>query len=429
MNYIFKFPDIGEGIHEGRIVLWYVTKGQKIRSGDAVVKMETDKVVTDIPSPRDGVVVARHGGEGDLVNVGDALIEIALEGEGLPETPDSHSGTTEVVQEKGFGVVGSLEVAGNAAYLPASEEGQSEMPASKESGRRKKVLATPVARALAKDLGVKIEDLDGSGPAGRVMKADVMRAAEGNTREGQKLRLESPSEPAVSGIIVEPLSQIRKTIARNMIRSKQSAAHMTIFEPVEVDRLVDLRRRLNEKLAQDGDHLTYLPFVFKAVAAALLHFPTLNSRMDLEKGQLIRYEDVHINMAVDTDEGLTVPVLRDVGKKNLIQLSREIADYAKRAQEKALSLSDLQGGTFTVTNYGAIGGSYGVPVINYPQAAILGVGRIMKSPVVRGDQIVVGQVLPLSLSVDHRIVDGAEATRFLHRVMGYLNEPDTLLLA
>ncbi len=427
MIFIFKFPDIGEGIHEGRIVKWYVAKGQQIRSADPVVKMETDKVVTDIPSPRDGIVMARHGNEGDLVNVGDALIEIAIEGEGRGEMEESRALSVQPVEEKGFGVVGSLEVAGDSAYLPAGDEGRSVMVM--EPGVRKKVLATPVARAMAKDLGVDINAVSGSGPAGRVMKADITRFAQGMFRPAVELSL-SHERIGLDGpaVTIQALTQIRKAIARNMVRSKQSAAHMTVFEQVEVDGLVELRRSFNEKLAERGLRLTYLPFILKAVAAALARFPALNSRMDLEKGQLIIHHDSHINIAVDTPDGLMVPVLRDVARKSLVVLAAEIAELSRKAQERSLQLSDFQGGTFTVTNYGAIGGTYGVPVINYPQAAILGVGRIMKMPVVREDQLAVGQVLPLSLAVDHRIVDGAEATRFLRRVMDVLAEPETLLL-
>jgi len=429
MNYIFKFPDIGEGIHEGRIVKWYVNKGQSIRSGDPVVKMETDKVVTDIPSPRDGTIVSRHGSEGELVNVGDALVEIALLGESeqtaSSETKASH---VAIVEEKGFGVVGKLEVAGDSAYLPVSEEGRL-IRSDGVAGLKKKVLATPTARAMAKDMGVDINAISGSGPAGRVVKNDILRAVDGSSKipipksAGEQLpELESPA------VTLEPLTQIRKTIARNMIRSKQSAAHMTVFEQVEVDRLVDLRKRLNDKLSEKEMRLTYLPFILKAVGAALTQYPRLNSQMDMEKEQLIIHHDVHISIAIDTPDGLMVPVVRDVNRKGLLALASEMAVLAHKAQLRTLQLADFQGGTFTVTNYGAIGGTYGVPVINYPQAAILGIGRIMKSPVVRGDQLAIGYLMPLSLSVDHRIVDGAESARFIRRVMDFLSEPDSLLL-
>lgn len=428
MKYIFAFPDIGEGIHEGRIVKWYVAKGQAVRSGDALVKMETDKVVTDIPSPRDGTIVARHGGEGDVVNVGDALVEIEMIGDASDEVASTTS--VAVVEEKGFGVVGSLEVAGDAAYLPAGEEGRSVPDSDVERRPARKVLATPVARAMAKEYGLDIGLITGTGPAGRVMKSDIQKAAE----TGQSSRAESrPSTQKVElqtgpDVTIEPLSQIRKAIARNMTRSKQNAAHMTVFEQVEVDGLVALRKRLNEVIGEKGQRLTYLPFILKAVASSLARHPSLNAQMDLERDQMVYHHVFNINIAVDTPDGLVVPVVRDVNKKGLVQLAAEIADLSARAQARSLQMSDYQGGTFTVTNYGAIGGTYGVPVINYPQAAILGVGRIMKSPVVRNDQLAIGQLLPLSLSVDHRMVDGAESARFVRDIMDILAEPERLML-
>lgn len=427
MNFIFKFPDIGEGIHEGRIVKWYVSKGQRIRSGEPLVKMETDKVVTDIPSPKNGIIWARFGNEGDLVNVGETLVEMALDDADSVDPTGQAGPRSEAVQEKGFGVVGSLEIAGEAAYLPAGDEGRT--PEIQPGQKGRKVLATPVARAMAKEYGLNIDTLSGSGPAGRIMKADIIRAAEAGPRSVETSRTtESPRLDSQSRVSIQSLSQIRKAIARNMLRSKQSTAHMTIFEQVEVDRLVDLRRRFNEKLASQNVHLTYLPFVLKAVAASLARYPVLNSQLDMEKEQLVLHQDIHIGIAVDSADGLMVPVLRNVDKSSLSGLATQIARLAQQARERTLQLTDFQGGTFTVTNYGAFGGSYGVPVINYPQAAILGIGRIVKSPVVQNDQLAIAYTLPLSLSVDHRMVDGAESTRFLHQVMEFLAEPETLLL-
>ena len=261
------------------------------------------------------------------------------------------------------------------------------------------------------------------------MKADILRAVHSASspnplQAGAHAEGKEPS----SRFVVEPLTQIRKTIARNMLRSKQSAAHMTLFEEALVDGLVEMRDRFNRRMEKEGKRLTYLPFILKAVAAALKEHPRLNSRMDLDEGQLTLFQDIHVNIAVDTPEGLMVPVIRDVSQKKLIELAEEIAALSKKALNRTLRLDDFQGGTFTVTNYGAIGGSYGVPVINYPQAAILGVGRIMKKPVVLEDRLAAGQVLPLSLSVDHRIVDGAESARFLNGVKELLAEPETLLL-
>lgn len=436
MRYIFKFPDIGEGISEGKILEWHVKKGREVKSGDALVKMETDKVVTDIPSPKDGVIVTLFGKEGEVINVDDPLVELEIEGVSgedaqavAKEKPAPL--TAEPVDEKGFGVVGTLEVAGDSAFLPAGTEGIPDAP-QKEEKTAKKALATPVARAMAKDLGVDINRVPGTGPAGRVMKKDIQlyhdQVQAGKTTPPPTIPA-AAAEPGEPRVVFEPLSQIRKTIARNMIRSKQSAAHMTVIDEVEVSELVQLRKKFKDDYDKRGLKLSYLPFILKAAAFALKEFPSLNSQMDLENDRMILKHYYNIGVAVDTDDGLVVPVIRDVDKLSVAQLSARIMEMAQKARDRQLSLDDFKDGTFTVTNYGSIGGTFGVPVINYPQAAILGIGRILKTPVVKNDQVVVGHTLPLSMSVDHRIVDGAEAARFISRVMGFLGDPTALLLA
>jgi pyruvate dehydrogenase E2 component (dihydrolipoamide acetyltransferase) len=433
MRYIFKFPDIGEGISEGKILQWYVKKGQEVKSGDSLVKMETDKVVTDIPSPKDGVIINLFGKEGEVVLVEAPLVELEIEGVAPEEAQEIAKARPKAVEakpiaEKGFGVVGTLEVAGDSAFLPAGTEGMVSKEEPEEEKPRKKALATPVARAMAKDLGVDINQVVGTGPAGRVMKKDLQLFHEqmqaGKVRPGAAAAV--PEGPRV---VYESLSQIRKTIARNMTRSKHTAAHMTVMEEVEVSELVKLRQAHKEGYAQRGLKLSYLPFILKAAVFGLKEFPNLNAEMDLENERMVLKQYYHLGIAVDTEDGLVVPVIRDIDKKPISQLSLEIVEVAERARERKLTLEDFKDGTFTVTNYGSIGGTFGVPVINYPQTGILGVGRILKTPVVKNDEIVIGHMLPLSLSVDHRIVDGAEAARFIARVMEYLKDPISLLLA
>jgi len=433
MRYIFKFPDIGEGVHEGKILKWHVEKGQRVAMGDPVVQVETDKVVADIPAPRDGAVVDRFGAVGEIINVGDALIELEIEGVTGAEAQaiaaeKPKPKTQEPVDEVGFGVVGTIEVAGDAAVLPAGSEGLPASPVAPETAPRRKALATPVSRAMARELGVDIDQVAGSGPGGRVMKSDIQAHYD-------RLRTAAPAPapaaapaPDVPRVEYEPLSMIRKAIARNMAVSKGTAAHMTVIDEVEVSELVALRRDHKDRLQARGVSLTYLPFVIKAVAGALKRHRTLNSQLDLENNRMVYKLDVNIGIAVDTDDGLVVPVIRHADRLSILELAARIQEFAARARERKLTLDDFKEGTFTVTNYGAIGGLFGVPVINYPQAAILGVGRIVERPVVRDGQLAVGRVMPLSLSVDHRIVDGGATTRFLNDVMASLREPVGMLL-
>lgn len=432
MRYMFKFPDIGEGLEEGKIVQWYVEKGQSIKSGDPVVKMETDKVVTDIPSPKSGVIAQRFGGEGDTVHVGSVLVEIDIEGvsggeavtEARSTVPEKHA---EVVEEKGFGVVGTIEVAGDGAYLPSSGEGLSPKLSPEEPVKSGKVLATPVARAMAKELKVDINLIKGSGPAGRVMKKDIEQYHSSKGYLTQEDITTKAALPASERISYEPLSMIRKTIAKNMNRSKQNAAHMSVMDEVEVSELVSARKKLNQALSAQGQKLSYLPFVIKAVAIALKEHSILNAEIDLENDRIVYKHFYNIGIAVDTDDGLVVPVIRDADRKSLIMISDELAEISRKSRERKLTLQDMKDGTFTITSYGSIGGYFAVPVINYPQVGILGIGTIKEKPVVRDHQIAVGEVMPISMSVDHRIVDGGEVARFLNRVLQLLNEPMLML--
>jgi pyruvate dehydrogenase E2 component (dihydrolipoamide acetyltransferase) len=423
MRYIFKFPDIGEGLTEGIIIEWHVDKGNAVKVGQPLVKMETDKVVTDIPSPREGVIAARYGKVGETIHVGETLVEIEIEGEAAAEAPSTEP---EAVEEKGAGVVGTIEVASNNAFLPASDEGTESQRAA-EGAAPRKVLATPVARAMAREMNIDINQVTGTGPAGRVMKSDIQNfhapaAAVSGT-------VAQPATAAPAGLVeIKPMSQIRKSIAKNMLRSKQSTAHMTLFEEPEVSRLVEARTRYKEEYKKEDLSLTYLPFIIKAVVAALKRHPELNSEMDFEKGNIIYKNYYNIGIAVSTEDGLVVPVIRDADRLTVRELSRAVAEIAVKARERKLTLDDMKDGTFTITNYGALGGWFGVPVINYPQVGILGIGRINQQPVVVNGEIKVGNVMPLSLSVDHRMVDGAEATEFLNDVAAGLADPLSLIM-
>jgi len=444
---MFKFPDIGEGITEGQIVEWRVKKGQEVQTGDPLVEMETDKVVTDIPSPRDGTVVALYGSEGDTINVGDPLVELEIEGvsseearqiaEEKPAPPSQ-----EPVDEGDGGVVGTIEVAGEGAYLPASDEGVDRSEETQSGRPRGKALATPVARAVARNLSIDINQLRGTGPAGRVTKDDVHRFAEGQADgdtgapRGAATPRAGGGAPGTAGDATEfeyrQLSGIRKTIARHMVESKHNAAHMSVTEEAEISELVELRARHKQRFADKGVRLTYLPFILKAIAAALKRHPSLNAEMDLEHNRMIYYHRYNLGIAVDTDDGLVVPVIHDVDRRPLSEIAAAIDDLSARARERKLAMDELKGGTFSVTSYGSIGGLFAVPVINYPQAGILGIGRIHKRPVVTegpdGDEIGIGTIMPLSLSVDHRIVDGGEATRFLNDIVEFLESPASMFI-
>ena len=406
MRHIFKFPDIGEGLTEGVIIEWYVDKGTSVKVGSPLVKMETDKVVADIPSPREGVIAARYGKVGETVHVGETLVEIDIAAEAAASVSEP---AVEMVEEKGAGVVGTIEVASGNAYLPASDEGTTPQPHDEPAVRRK-VLATPVARAMAKEMNIDINLVPGTGPAGRVMKNDIQSYRTDSSSKIESVYTQGSGKPATELVEIVPMSQMRKSIAKNMLRSKQSTAHMTLFEEPEVSELISIRNRYKEEYRKENINLTYLPFVIKAVISALKRHREMNAEMDIEKGNIIYKNYYNIGIAVSTPEGLVVPVVRNADQLSIRDLSLAVAELASKARDRKLTLEDMKEGTFTITNYGAMGGWFGVPVINYPQTGILGMGRIYQKPVVISGEIKVGNVMPLSLSVDHRIIDGAEAT-------------------
>ncbi len=433
MNHIFNFPDLGEGLEEGTILEWYVKVGDKVKVGDPLVQMETDKVVADIPSPKNGVIVALHGKPGDVISVGAPLAEIDLTSSGKISTGakvDTAVAAPEASVEPiaegedAAAVVGTMEVAGSDGLLAASNEGA---PSAKETGEpQRKALATPVARALAKEMGIDINRVPGSGPSGRVKREDILQFGSGFVT--QPTPTGTTENHAPEDVTYLPLTQIRKTIARNMLHAKHNAAHMSVFEEVEISALKAVIARYKPIYADKGVKLTYLPFIVKAVAQALKHHPQLNSQIDAENNRMIVRNRRHIAIAVDAPDGLVVPVIRDADRISIFEIATQIGTLAEKARNRKLTLEEMKEGSFSITSFGSIGGIFATPVINYPQAGILGIGRIMKTPIVKEDEIVVGNIMPLSLSVDHRIVDGGETTRFLARVMGYLSDPLSLMM-
>lgn len=448
MKFIFNFPDLGEGLEEGTVLEWYVKEGQEVKVGDSLVQMETDKVVADIPSPKDGVILKTHGEVGDIIKVGSPLVDIQVEGSEdakISESKDSveseeeriekevNSGqvektVTEPISESeddAGAVVGTMEVAAKNAIMPESNEAEEYSLDTSEAPR--KALATPVARAMAKNLGIDINKVEGSGPSGRVKKSDI-REFKANAEQGYISTPNIRIDDNKGDETYVPLTQIRKAIAKNMLQSIHNTAQMSVFEEVDIYELMQVRSRYKQRFANKDVNLTYLAFIVKAVAQALKHHRQINSQIDIENNRMIYRNRYHIGVAVDTPDGLMVPVIRDADKLTIFQIAKQIGELANKARNRKLSLDEMRGGSFSITSFGSIGGIYATPVLNYPQAGILGIGRILKKPVVRDEEIVVGHVMPLSLTVDHRIVDGGEATRFIYKVMEYLADPISFLM-
>jgi pyruvate dehydrogenase E2 component (dihydrolipoamide acetyltransferase) len=545
----FTLPDVGEGVAEGELLEWRVEPGDTVSEDQVVAEVETDKAVVDVPSPVNGTVRELLAEPGDVVPVGEVIITFDVDGEASDATAETEAAD-------------AAESGG-----PAAEEGSTADSAS-GNGQGGRVFAAPSARRLARELGVDIAAVDGSGPGGRVTEADVRAAAESGEDDsddidgdglksavsriddgdesgdgkssvgdglksavtrvddgesddaadataasgaagaveaaGRERTLAAPAtrqaaddlgvdiddvptdevrdgqafvdeaavreyaeaqqraqaadaealasaegageaEPAAGaagagdadgGAAVEaaegdrrePYTGMRRTIGEAMQRSKFTAPHVTHHDKVDATALVETREKLKERAEERGVKLTYMPFVMKAVVAAIDEHPVLNTQLDEDDEEIVFKSDRNVGVAAATDAGLMVPVVDDVDEKGLLQLASETNELVAKARDRSIAREEMQGGTFTITNFGAIGGEYATPIVNYPETAILGLGAIEERPVAEDGEVVARDVLPLSLSVDHRVIDGADAARFVETLKEYLEDPTLLLL-
>ncbi len=416
MSYEFRFPDIGEGLTEGEIVRWLVKEGDEIKEGQPLVEVETDKALAEIPSPRTGVILKILAKEKEVVKVGQVIIIFGEKGETLAALPP---------RPKSVGVVGELEEA--PEEIPA-------VAAKAEPVRPVLVsdhaMATPAVRALAKELGVEINKVRGTGPEGRVLERDVRQVAEGKEKPVEEVKKPAKVKKYDLYGYVEriPLRGVRRSIAKAMVKSKFTAPHVTTMDEADITELWKIREKEKKAAEKKGIKLTILPFIIKAAIAGLMEHPYLNATLDDENEEIILKKYFNIGFATDTPEGLMVPVIKNAKEKSILQLAEELTRVAEKARNRTIDLADLKGGTFTITNYGALGGIYGTPIINHPEVAILGVGKIKDMPVVRDGKIEIRKILHLALSFDHRVVDGGEAARFLNTVIARLEDPDLILL-
>jgi pyruvate dehydrogenase E2 component (dihydrolipoamide acetyltransferase) len=416
MAFEFKFPDIGEGLTEGEIVRWLVKEGDEIKEGQPLVEVETDKALAEIPSPKTGVILKILAKEKEIVKVGQVMVIIGEKGEALAAPPP---------KPKSVGVVGELEEAPEEA--PAQEV---RAEAIKRALVSPHALATPAVRALAKEMGVEIEKVKGTGPEGRVLEKDVRQAMEAKGKPAEEVKKPTKVRKYdLYGYVDRiALRGVRRSIAKAMVKSKYTAPHVTTMDEADVTDLWKIRDKEKKVAEQKGIKLTILPFIIKAVIAGLVEHPYLNATLDDENEEIILKKYYNIGVATDTPEGLMVPVVKNAKDKSILQLAEELTQLAEKARNRTIDLADLKGGTFTITNYGALGGIYGTPIINHPEVAILGTGKIKDTAVVRDGRIEIRKILFLALSFDHRVVDGAEAARFLNTVIARLEDPDLILL-
>jgi 2-oxoglutarate dehydrogenase complex dihydrolipoamide succinyltransferase (E2) component len=398
MTFEFKLPDIGEGVAEGEILKWMANEGDAIREDQPLVEVMTDKVNVQIPSPRTGKVSKILVKEGDVAKVGQTIMVID-DGSASP-APRPTAPT---------------------APQPPSQVAQAPGPSAN-------VLATPATRRLAREAGVDISSVRGTGPQGRVTDDDVRRASGGGSAPASvAVQMTRAGGPQSAKEEVVPLRGIRKTIADRMLKSTQSTAQVTHVDEADMTELVLLREAFKGSAEKRGVHLTFLPFIIKAIVPALVEFPYVNSTLDEQQGSIVLKKYYNIGIATDTDQGLVVPVVKDADRKDIFELAGEIERLADKARKGQLTLDEVRGSTFTITNVGAIGGLFATPIINIPEVAIMGLHKISKRPVVRDGKVEIRDTTYLSLTFDHRVLDGAYAARFTSRVIETLQDTKRLL--
>jgi pyruvate dehydrogenase E2 component (dihydrolipoamide acetyltransferase) len=406
MAFVFNFPDVGEGIHEGRVVEWLIAEGDTVAEDQALLKVETDKAVVELPSPRTGTVLRLHVEADATIFVGDALVTIGDAGEEIPE-----------------------DVAPKASEAPTAAPVAVEAPGAQVTTARRP-LATPRTRSMARKLGVDLSQVAGSGRGGRITDEDLQRAADGGGA--------APTPPAApAGVVAAtadgevervPITHLRKMIANSMRASKHNAAHVTHVDEADVTDLVDHYKRAKPVIEErTGVKFTLLPFFIKALVSTLEKYPIFNASVDEEKQEILYKKYYNIGVAVDTPEGLIVPVIRDADRKDMVELAAEVADKAERARSRELTLDEIRGGSCTLTNIGPLGGVFATPIINQPELAIVGLHAIKERPEVVKGEIAIRKMMYLSISFDHRYIDGAEAARFMSDLVSLVSEPMVLM--
>lgn len=431
MAFEFKLPDIGEGIHEGEIVKWFVKPGDEVNEDDVLAEVQNDKAVVEIPSPVKGKVLELKVSEGEVATVGQVIVTFDAPGyENLQFKGEDHQEPPAQEEQKDE---------------PKAEEKLKEAEAEVEVDPNRRIIAMPSVRKYAREKGVDIRQVTGSGKNGRILKEDIDAFLNGGkaqaraqqdeakveTEEKQAQETKQQAPIVLEGEFPETrekMSGIRKAIAKAMVNSKHTAPHVTLMDEVDVTELVAHRKKFKAVAAEQGIKLTYLPYVVKSLTSALKKYPVLNTSIDDATDEIIQKHYYNIGIAADTEKGLLVPVVKHADRKSIFEISNEINELATKAREGKLLPNEMKGASCTITNIGSAGGQWFTPVINHPEVAILGIGRIQEKAIVKDGEIVAAPVLALSLSFDHRMIDGATAQNALNHIKRLLNDPQLLLM-
>ncbi|RCS54188.1 pyruvate dehydrogenase [Bremerella cremea] len=453
-----QLPDLGDGIESGDVLAVHVSVGDTIEKGQTLIEIETDKATVDVPSTQGGKVTKIHVKAGDTVAVHSPLVSLdaAESGGAAPaaEAPPAETPAPPAEEPKAAEPAPAPEAPKPAPAKPAPPKPApvniapptpAPAPVADTSSADESVPAGPAVRRFAREVGVDLRIVQGSGPNGRIEREDVLRTVRDLNQGTSSAGKGESASPAAAGTLpsltgeahtdkfgpvrIEKMKKIRKVTAAQMTKSWTTAPRVTNFDDADITALEELRQQSKDDYAEAGVKLTTMPFLIKAVAVALREHPELNASIDMEQEQVIYKDYVNVGIAVDSDRGLLVPNMKNTDRMSIPDIARSLQQTAADIRGNTFEMSTLQGGTFTISNLGAIGGTYSTPIINVPEVAILLVGRSRKMPVVVKDQIVARLMMPLSLSYDHRLVDGATAGRFLNEVKGLLENPSKLLMA
>jgi len=421
-----EMPELAESVIEGEIVKWLANEGDHVQRDQPLVEVMTDKVTVEVPSPFEGTLLKQVAKEGEVVPIGKPIAIFGKEGEKLGDAsgPLEHVTPKAEVKEEAAPArpaAAPAQAAPGPQPTAATPNGQVTPAEARASGRP---TAAPAVRKRARELGIDLATVRGTGESGRITRDDLEKAAQAGSRSSKDDRYKAAGEPGER----VPLRGLRRVIGEHMAHSKHTAAHTLHVDEVDLTDLVALREGAKKTAAERGIKLTYLPFFVKAACAALKKFPYMNASLDDEKHEIVLKKDYHIGIATNTDAGLVVPVVHNADGLTILELARTIAELAEKARAGKLSHDEISGGTFTITNVGSIGGLFTFPVINWPEVGILGTHAIVPRPVVRDGQIVVRQMMYLSISFDHRVVDGALAAHFVKQVAALLSSPLLLLM-
>ncbi|MBL0389275.1 2-oxo acid dehydrogenase subunit E2 [Tumebacillus sp. ITR2] len=450
MTVAFKLPDVGEGIHEAEIVRWLVNVGDTVREFDPIVEVQTDKALVELPAPTTGTILEIKAQAGHLAYVGDVIVVFGEKGVEPAVEVSSAAGTTtpagNVSSAAGTTTSRNDNLSSDKIKSSAAEAVQAGAQPPHPAGRP---LATPATRKLARELGVDLKLVPGTGKGGRITKEDLQLFHQGgtstattpNVHEEVVASYDNPpvtSAPTSAPIAIPPgtpgteervpLRGLRRTIANRMVQSAFTAPHVTAFDDVDMTDLITYRKQANALLTDRNVKLTFLPFILKALVSALKAHPYLNAHMDDAASEIVLKKDYNIGIAVDTPDGLLVPVVKHVDRKSILDLASEIKHLVDKTQARTLDLAEMKGGTFTISNMGPIGGLFATPILNYPEVGILGIHKIEEKPVVRNGEIVIRSMMNLSLSFDHRVIDGATAVRFTNHMKRLLENPNLMFL-